>query len=175
MPTGCGETPLAALCQVPVTGQRAQCCSHLLQQFTSEDVVGQQGNENVKGSLCASAQCFLSSCETTVHNPFKKIPAVDLGEALNQNTCVSHTHSLAIMCRDTNSSTEHTRCLTPGKAGWTDQLAGEAPGCVGLSSSCHWMAFLCPCSRFSPFLQPLNPTQWSWSWITVKQPCWWRL
>lgn len=51
MHRGCWETSLAALFQVPVVGQRAQYCTHLPQQFTAEEVVGQQGNENIKGSL----------------------------------------------------------------------------------------------------------------------------
>lgn len=67
------------------------------------------------------------------------------------------------------SSVVRARCLTPGKAGWTDQVAGETRDSARLSSSsCRWTAFLCPCS---PSLQPLNPTQRSRSWGPVKRQC----
>lgn len=65
------KIPPAALSQVLMVGQRCQCCIHLPWQLTSEDVVGQQGNESIKDSLCATAQCLLSFCETTVHNPLE--------------------------------------------------------------------------------------------------------
>lgn len=175
---GCWETSLAALFQVPVVGQRAQCCTHLPQQFTAEEVVGQQGNENIKGSLDQRKplnSVFSLSVKQLFIIPSKKDPDCWLGAALNWNTCVSCTHSLAIICRGTDSSVVHTRCLTSGKAGCTDPLAGETWDCVRLSLSHHWTAFLCSWTHFSPSLQPLNTTQRSWSWIPVKLQCWQRL
>lgn len=71
------SSALPALCQVLVAAQRGQCCAHLPLPSRPEDAAGQQGNDNIKGSPCTSAQCFLSFCEATALNPFTKIPSAD--------------------------------------------------------------------------------------------------
>lgn len=155
----------------PVSGARSRTKGPLLYtsapQLTSEDVKGQPGNENIKGRLCASAQCFLSFFGTTVHNPFrkkKKIPSCGQGAAINPNTCASHRHSLAIMCSSTGSTTAFQQLGS--RWGWMEKhrtLRGLL---------CHWMAFISCCSCLSPSLRNTRrPLRWCW-WLFSVFSAW---